>query len=175
MKKYILLAALGIFSLGTFTNCSDRNDDVIVQDNDTYSVVLDIVGENFDYNATDGYHISKTFTTPLYDSDVVLIYRKAGSTTDGSPVWQSIPRTLYLGNGDEFDYDFDFSKHDIMIYANGNYDISTTPQFLSGQTFRVVLVPASLGGNKNANLDYSDYNSVIKYFKIDDSQVKTLN
>ena len=171
MKKYFTLVLMAIFSFAA-VSCDTRTEEVIVQDNDTYSVVLDINNVNFSYNAQDGYHISRSFTTPLYNTDVVLIYRKTGSTSDGSPVWQAIPRTLYLAGGNELDYDFDFSKNDIMIYANGNYDISTTPTYLNNQTFRVVLVPASAG--KNANVDYTDYNSVIRYFNIDDSKVKSL-
>lgn len=163
---------MAIFSV-VAVSCDDRNDDVIVQGTDTYPVVLDINNVNFSNNAQSGYFITRSFTKPLPSTDVVLIYRKIGTASDGSPVWQSIPRTFYLANGDEFDYDFDFTKNDIMIYASGTYDISTTPQYLNGQTFRVVLVPAS-SGNKNANVDYSDYNSVVRYFNIDDSKVKTL-
>ena len=163
---------MAIFSVAA-VSCDVRDEEVIVQDNDTYSVVLDINNVNFSYTAADGYHISRSFTTPLYNTDVVLIYRKTGSTSDGSTVWQAIPRTLYLAGGNELDYDFDFSRNDIMIYANGNYDLSTTPTYLNNQSFRVVLVPASAGG-KNANVDYSDYNSVIRYFNIDDSKVKGL-
>lgn len=170
MKKYFTLILVAIFSL-VAVSCDSRNDDVIVQDNDTYSKVLDINNVNFSYNTTDGYFISRSFTKPFVSTDVVLIYRKSGATSDGSTVWQAIPRTLYLMDGDELDYDFDYSRNDIMIYANGNYDIATTPQFLNNQTFRVVLVPASAGG-KNANVDYRDYNSVIRYFNIDDSKVK---
>ncbi|QBO57504.1 hypothetical protein [Chryseobacterium salivictor] len=172
MKKYFTLMLIAMFGIIAIS-CDNRNDDVLVNDNDTYSVVLDINNVNFSYNAQDGYFISRSFTKPLYNTDVVLIYRKTGTASDGSPVWQSIPRTLYLNNGNELDYDFDFTKNDIMIYASGNYDISTTPQYLNTQTFRVVLVPASSGA-KNANVDYSDYNSVITYFKIDDSKVKNL-
>ena len=161
---------MAIFSFAA-VSCDTRNDDVIVQDNDTYPVVLDLNNVSFSNDAENGYNINRSFTKPLISTDVVLIYRKAGSASDGSPVWQSLPRTLYLDNGDELDYDFDFSRNDIMIYANGNYDISTTMQYLNNQTFRVVLVPASAGG-KNANVDYNDYESVIKYFKIDDSKVQ---
>lgn len=170
MKKYFTLIVLAVFSFAV-VSCDTRNDNVIVQDNDTYSVVLDINNVNFSYDAQNGYFISRSFTKPLISTDVVLIYRRTGSASDGSAVWQSIPRTLYLDNGNELDYDFDFSRNDIMIYANGNYDISTTPAFLNNQTFRVVLVPASAGG-KNANVDYSNYESVVKYFNIDDSKVK---
>ena len=170
MKKYITLILLAIFSLA-IVSCDTRNDDVNTQDNDTYPVVLDINNINFSFDAQDGYFIERSFTKPLVSTDVVLIYRKAGTASDGSAVWQSIPRTLYLDNGDELDYDFDFTRNDIMIYANGNYDISTTPEFINNQTFRVVLVPAS-ASSRNANVDYSNYESVIKYFNIDDSKVK---
>lgn len=161
---------LAIFSFA-IVSCDTRNDDVNTQDNDTYPVVLDINNTNFSFDAQDGYFIERSFTKPLVSTDVVLIYRKGGTTSDGSAVWQSIPRTLYLDNGDELDYDFDFTRNDIMIYANGNYDISMTPEFINNQTFRVVLVPAS-ASSKNANVDYSNYESVIKYFNIDDSKVK---
>ena len=161
---------LAIFSFA-IVSCDTRNDDVNTQDNDTYPVVLDINNTNFSFDAQDGYFIERSFTKPLVSTDVVLIYRKAGTASDGSAVWQSIPRTLYLDNGDELDYDFDFTRNDIMIYANGNYDISTTPEFINNQTFRVVLVPAS-ASSRNANVDYSNYESVIKYFNIDDSKVK---
>ena len=41
MKKYFTLILVAIFSL-VAVSCDSRNDDVIVQDNDTYSKVLDI-------------------------------------------------------------------------------------------------------------------------------------
>ncbi|WP_226063345.1 hypothetical protein [Kaistella polysaccharea] len=174
MKKYFLFALLGIFSFGALASCDDRSNDVVnQQDNDTYSVVLDINGTNFIKNSSNQYTISRNFTTPLYNTDVVLIYRKAGTGTDGSPVWQSIPRTVYLSDGRELDYDFDFTKNDIQIYADGNYDVSTTPEYLNNQTFRVVLVPTSQG-SKNADVNYTDYNSVIKFFNIDDTKVENL-
>ncbi len=162
---------IAIFSMAAVSCSDDRNDVVQGQDYDTYPVVLDINNENFKYNNVHGYIVERSFEEPLGNTEVVLIYRSAGVNNIGSTVWQSIPRTLYVGDGDELDYDFDFSKDDIMIYAKGNYDISTTPEFLNNQTFRVVLVPASRGANKSS-LDRTDYESVIKYYNIDDSKVK---
>lgn len=154
-------------------SCTDRNNDVVTTtDNDTYAMVLEITNANFVNTAPSGYNISATFTKPLFNEDIVLIFRKAG-TDNGAIVWQSIPRSIYIDATKRFDYDYDFSKNDIKIYADGNYDISTNPEYLNNQTFRVVLVPAGKG-NKNANVDYTNYNSVIKYFKIDDSKVKNL-
>lgn len=167
MKKYLLLLIAGVFSLLMFS-CSDDRDGY-VENTDTYPVVLDINNANFSYNETMGYNITREFNSPLVQTDVVLIYRKAGTTNDGSTVWQQIPRTLYLDNGRELDYDFDFSRHDVAIYASGNYNVEETPAFLQNQTFRVVLVPASQGGK--SNVDTSSYESVIKHYNIDDSKV----
>ena len=110
MKKYFLLALLGLFSFGALASCDDRNNDVITQDNDTYSVVLDLNNVNFVKGTNNQYSISRNFTSPLFSTDVVLIYRKAGSASDGSPVWQQIPRTVYLSSGRELDYDFGWTK-----------------------------------------------------------------
>ena len=164
MKKtfsFLLVAMLGLFLF----SCSDRTH----EDNDTYSVVYDIKGVNFEHNEN-GYHISRTFNKPLYDSDAVLIYRQNGNS-NGTPVWQQIPKTIFVANNQEVDYDFDFTKNDIMIYAGGNYNLSTTPQYINNQTFRVVIVPASFGKSK---INTSDYETVIKQLKINDSQVENL-
>lgn len=168
MKKLFSLLFISMLAL-FFVSCNNDDDNNYV-DNDTYPVVLDIKNENFTWDNTLGYNISKTFSSPLGSVDMVLIYRQSG-TDNGNPVWQQIPRTLFLDQG-ELDYDFDFTVNDIVIYAGGTYDLATTPQYLNGQTFRVVLIPASQG--KNANIDYSNYDSVIQYFKIDESKVKTL-
>lgn len=152
--------------MGLFIFSCDNRDEVIApQDNDTYARVIDYKNISFT-NTPNGFRIARNLPFVMYDSDVVLIYRQTGTLNNGSPVWQSIPTTLYLQQG-ELDYDFDFSKVDFTIYADGTYNIGTTPEFLNNQTFRVVMVPASF---KNANVDYKDYNSVIKYFNIDDSK-----
>ena len=109
----------------------------------------------------------------MLDQDYVVIFRQTG-TSGNAPVWQQIPRTLYLNQG-ELDYDFDFSKNHFMIYAGGTYDLSTTPQYLNNQTFRVVLVPAVYG--KNATLEdlkKLSYEEIIAKYNIDESKVGTL-
>ena len=60
----------------------------------------------------------------------------------------------------------------MQIYIGGTYDVTTTPIYYNNQKFRIVLVPADIV-NKGAKapVDYSDYNAVIKYFKINDSKV----
>ncbi|MEN2403127.1 hypothetical protein GKZ90_0025290 [Flavobacterium sp. MC2016-06] len=170
MKKILTLFA--VVGLAVFSSCS--NDDV---DNDTISEVFELQNISFDFNNTDGYNIYQKLNPTIFDSDNILIYRLAGTIDSNTPIWQLIPRTLYLPNSRELDYDYDFSKEDFTIYARANYDLETTPEFLDNQTFRIVIVPGAFSGTgKSVNKeDYSDYNAVIKKYKIDDSNVKKLN
>lgn len=167
MKRLtIILAVIGLITLGA---CSNDNNDV---DNDTISEVFELRNVNFAYNAQDGYTIYRPLSPQIYLDDVILIYRLSGTIDSNTPIWQQIPKTLYLNEG-ELDYDFDFSKEDFTIYAGGNYDLSLTPNYLFNQTFRIVIVPGLLS-NKMNGVDYSDYNAVIKTLKINDSKVKVL-
>jgi len=97
------------------------------------------------------YKISQQLTPAILDSDVILIYRLAGTINPTTPIWEPIPRTLYLGPTQELelDYDFDFSPVDFTIYAGGNYDLSTTPNYLNDQTFRIVIVPGYFSNKVN--------------------------
>ena len=56
-----------------------------------------------------------------------------------------------------------------MIYAGGTYDLSTTPQYLNNQTFRVVLVPAVYVKNGTSeDLKKLSYEEIIAKYNIDD-------
>lgn len=169
MKKLFPFLLLFITSFILF-NCKE-DDEVQVQVD--YPAVYDLRNVNFSYNATDGWTYGQSFKNPMLDQDYVVIFRQTG-TSGNAPVWQQIPRTLYLNQG-ELDYDFAFSKNDFMIYAGGTYDLSTTPQYLNNQTFRVVLVPAVYG--KNATLEdlkKLSYEEIIAKYNIDESKVGTL-
>ena len=178
MKKIIFLAVVGLFSL-TAVSCTRTNDNVAqqpTQNTDTYSTAYDLNNVSFAKDTNGIYSISRTFNNPLVESDVVLIYRKSGTTSNGSNIWQSIPRTLFLTQG-ELDYDFDFSKVDILIKAGGTFDPGLAPTYINNQTFRIVVVPAKTGKNaKDANngVDYTDYESVAKFYNIKDANVKSL-
>lgn len=170
MKKItMILAVIGMITLGSCSSDDNSNDNV---DNDTISEVYELRNVNFGFDAVDGYSIYETLNPQIYPADVILIYRLSGTINSSTPIWQPIPRTLYLPQG-ELDYDFDFSRQDFTIYAGGTYDLSLTPNYLNNQTFRLVIVPG-YASNK-VNVDYNDYNAVIKAFNIDDSKVKILN
>ncbi|CAM3866676.1 hypothetical protein FLBR109950_05680 [Flavobacterium branchiophilum] len=170
MKKITLLVAFIIACV--MLGCTKTEVVSNTTDNDTISEVFELKNVNFAYNNVDGYNIYRTLNPNIYASDVVLIYRLSGTINSNTPIWQLIPRTLYLTQG-ELDYDFDFSKQDFTIYAGGNYNLALTPSYLNNQTFRIVIVPGYFS-NKVA-VDYSDYHAVIKAFKINDTNVKSLN
>lgn len=169
MKKIVSIMAITLMTLLTACEGSqgpqgfdgfDGQDGQDGQDG-LISEVFELQNINFGYNAIDGYTIYQKFTPPIYSSDNVLIYRKSGTTSDNSPVWQLIPRTLYVTQG-ELDYDFDFSKDDFTIYAGGNYNLSLTPTLINNQTFRIVILPGSFSTLINKN-NYADVMAALNF------------
>lgn len=171
MKKLFSFAAiLGFIAFGV-VSCDRSNDTVVqAQDNDTYATAYDLNNVSFTLDKNGNYTIVRNFNTPLIESDVVLIYRQFVDD-DGITKWQSIPRTLYLAQG-ELDMDFAYNKNGITIRAGGTFDPSLAPTYINNQTFRVVVVPAATG--KNANVDRSNYDSVASFYGISENNVKKL-
>ncbi|MBB4808291.1 hypothetical protein HNP38_003633 [Chryseobacterium defluvii] len=168
MKKFLPFLLLTFVSLFIFS-CDDNNDDVVYEDSDTISQMRDITGT---FTSNNGYTLTQGIN--ILNTDVVLVYRNINSNTNSSPVWQLLPKTYYLSNGRELDYNFLFNSQSVEIYTEANFDQATmtnseASEYLTNQNFRIVLVPAD--ANKNANLDYNDYNSVIKYYNIDESKI----
>jgi hypothetical protein len=133
--------------------------------------VFELKNVNFAHNTTDGYTIFRTLTPKIFDSDVVLIYRMTGTIDSSTPIWQLIPRTLFLTENREVDYDFDFSKEDFTIYAGGNFDISSTPQYINNQTFRIVIVP----GDFSASINKNNYAEVMAALNVKENQIQSIN
>lgn len=174
MKKFLPILLVAFVSLFIFS-CDDNNDNGPYQDNDTIATAYDITNASFVKQNSNLYRYTNQFNTPLIQSDVVLIYMQT-DTSNGSPVWKLLPYTYYVGNAnnDAVDYTFDFSKYDIAIYVNSTstFNLDNNSSYYTGKRFRVVVVPANTG--KNASVDYKDYNSVIKYYNIDESKIKVL-
>lgn len=179
MKKILPLLFLAFVGFTAYS--CDNDDDVVVQnpvDNDTYSQMRDVTG-----SFTSGNTYAFTQGIAIEQTDVVLVYRKAGNA------WQQIPKTVYLDTATspaarKFDYNFVFDSQNVQIRIDDqNFNLGTglstqeIANYLSNQTFRIVLVPASQSksASKNAGVDYSDYNAVVKYFNLDETKVKTTN
>jgi hypothetical protein len=172
MKKIItLLAVVGMFSLQGCTVSDGLPGPQGPQGEDgLIAEVFELKNVSFTYNANDGYTIYQKLTPNIYASDVILIYRLSGSINSNTPIWQLIPRTLFLSQG-ELDYDFDFSKEDFTIYAGGNYNLALTPQYLNNQTFRIVIVPGSF----SVSLNKYNYLEVMSALNIKENQIQKIN
>jgi hypothetical protein len=172
MKKIItLLAIVGMFSLQGCTGPEGiPGQDGSKGEPGFVSEVFELKNMNFAYNSTKVYTIYQKLTPTILASDVILIYRLSGTIDSKTPVWQPIPRTLFLTQG-ELDYDFDFSKEDFTIYARGNYNLATTPEYLNDQTFRIVIVPGSFANS----LKTTDYIGVMSALKLNENQVQKIN
>ena len=172
MKKITLLLAniLVLLFSGCTSDPGPPEQNVVTME----AKVFELKNINFSFNATDGYNIYQTLNPQLLPPDVVLIYRMSGLINSTTPIWQQIPRTLFLTEG-ELDYDFDFSKQDFTIYAGGTYNLALTPTYINNQTFRIVIIPGYFSGKSSQQVDYSNYDSVIKAYGINDSVIKVLN
>lgn len=165
MKKIILLfVIIGMI----LTNACQREEVIVASqpDNDTIAEVFELQGVNFTLNNGE-YEIYRTLTPNIFASDNILIYRLSGTINPTTPIWQLIPRTLFLPQG-ELDYDYDFSKQDFTIYAGGNYNLNLTPSFITNQTFRIVIIPGSFGNKMRNLVNTADYDAVIKRYNIND-------
>lgn len=149
MKKIFLFLALA--GTAFFTSCSSDDN----ADFDTIAQVIET--PPLDFNAGGDFANLVTFGGPIYDSDVVLVYRLA--RVNNFDVWQPLPRTIYFNNGGEIDYDFNFTSSDVEIFMQSNEfaDLNALPAYTQNQIFRIVRVPGYFANT----IDISDYNAVM--------------
>lgn len=171
MKRIVLF--LAVIGLTTLSSCDGDTGPQGPQGvSGIESEVFELQNINFQLNQNNEYTIFQNLNPVILDSDNILIYRMSGTINSQTPIWQLIPRTLFLDEG-ELDYDFDFSRVDFTIYAGGTYNLALTPQFIQNQTFRIVIIPGYF--SKGNNVDLNNYDAVIDYFNINDSNIKVLN
>ncbi|WP_289666024.1 hypothetical protein [Flavobacterium panacagri] len=167
MKKILTLFA--VVGMMAFSSCSNNDDDV---DYDTIAEVYENVAPNY-YNFTNanGYAVTFNFPSPIYDSDVVLVYRFDGTDTGGRPVWQALPETYYFDNGSrDFSLKYVFTYNYVNIYLDGNDQATIPSDYRLNQIFRIVVVPASFA----ASVDKTNYLEVMKAAKLTESQVQKI-
>lgn len=168
MKKiFLLLSVVGLFSLS-----SCNNDDDVYVDTDTIAEVFEI-NANFGLDSGSGFYKSYyELNPPIYTSDMILVYKLYGQF-QGNDIWELIPRTINYDNGDSVTYDYNFTYQDIELYMDANLDLGLAPEYTQNQIFRVVIIPA-FDSSASARMNFNDYETVVKQFNIDESNIKTL-
>ncbi len=174
MKTYISALLLAGATLTT-VSCDRNNDTQIVNDQDTIGQEYKMSGD-FKYDANFGYYISGSFDKAIPASDRVLVYIWNG-TNNGADVWSPVPNTTFVDastvpNGKKIYYSYAFSVKDVYFYAKGNYDISTTPEYLKNQRFSILVVPAnSMKASASASVNEANYQEVIRKYNLDSSRI----
>lgn len=165
MKKIItLLAVVGMFSLQSCTTTTDVNP----IDNDTISTVFEVTTS---FNTTNNFSKLTTFATPIYSSDIVLVYHLY-DVVNGNDVWRLMPQDYYIAGSGDLYYNFDFTKFDVNIFLDATFPLNTlSAVWTQNQTFRIVIVPASFATSVNT----SNYSSVMAALKINESQIQKVN
>ena len=161
MKKLFLL--LAVVAGMTFTQSCEGPEGP--QGPTGYSAeaeVFEIRNVNFLNDGSGFYGIIYDLNPAILNSDMILVYRLSGVTDGGLDIWETIPKTIYFDNGQELDYNFDFTTNDISIYLSYTDQSVLTPTFIQNQVFRVVIVPGYLTNKVGA----TDYNSVKKALKL---------
>ena len=164
MKRIILLLAISTTFL--FQGCTTNEE-----------IKADLLAEVFEvrasFTAANNYSRLITLNPPIYKSDMVLVYRLF-DVINGQSVWRQLPQAVYIAQG-ELDYNFDFTRNDINLFLESDFDLATLGATWSqNQIFRVVIIPGYFSNKNNKAVDFNDYNAVVKAFNIKNSQVKII-
>ena len=168
MKRIILLLAIvGTFA---FQGCSGPEGP---QGATGFSAEAEVFEVTASFSASNNFESLVTLNPAILNSDMVLVYRLF-DVVNGADVWRSLPQTVYLPQG-ELDYNFDFTKYDINIFLDSNFDLTTlSASWAQNQVFRVVIIPGYLTNRNSKAIDFNDYNAVVKAFNIHENQIKKL-
>lgn len=164
MKKIIiLLVVIGMFG---FQGCTGPEgppgQDGLIAD------VIEIT--NVSFTTSNSFEILKNFKTPIFESDMVLVYRLS-SVVSGADVWSLLPETHYFNDGThDFSYDFDSTRNDVNIFMVGNDLAKVQDQFRINQVFRIVIIP----GNLINGIDKNNFNAVMRALNLDEGQIKKI-
>ena len=118
MKNFItLLAVVGMFSFQSCTTTTDVNP----IDNDTISTVFEVTTS---FNTANNFSRLTTFSTPIYSSDMVLVYHLY-DVVNGNDVWRLMPQNYYIAGSGDLYYNFDFTKFDVNIFLDATFPLNT--------------------------------------------------
>ena len=169
MKK-ILLFVLAIAAT-SFSSCTGSDGPRGQDGTSVLAEVFEIKNVNF-VNQNGNYSVLYNLNPAIYLDDMILVYRRSG-VSNGNNIWQSLPKTYYFDNGQELDFNFDFSVNDIVINLGYTDTSVLLPEYLNNQLFRVVVIPGNLSNKQS--IDFTDYHAVIKAYGINDNNIKLMN
>lgn len=124
--------------------------------------------EDFDW-AIGGDYSNPDFGGLFYSADKLLIYHlwEQGE----ADVWRMLPQTIFMEQG-IFQYNYAFTNFDFQIFLEGNFELNTLDGIWTDeQVFRLVIIP-TFPTNFDARFDYSNYDEVVKHFKLDEENIK---
>ncbi|MEL6812363.1 MAG: collagen-like protein [Bacteroidota bacterium] len=121
---------------------------------------INILGQVFEVTVdfTVGNDFRQLVTIPssveVFESDAILVYWLEDVVDDGNggtlDVWSPLPQTIYLDTGGSFQYTFNHSFIDVLLFLQGDVDLGTLGnQFTNDQIFRIAVVPSEFA---DANL-----------------------
>jgi hypothetical protein len=156
MKKIFTLLFCSAFA---FTSCSD--DGAVGPqgppgEDGLLATVFDVEG---DFTAANNYELTINFNNQgveVFETDAVLVYLKVGEdgTAGGAPidVFRMMPQTYFI-NGNQLQYNFDYTFFDILVFLDGTVDLATLDAtFTQDQMFRVVIIPGGFAATSGVDL-----------------------
>ena len=143
-----------------------------------FEIVVDFEAPNYqvgfdiaDYN--DAYETDVV----INESDIVLAFMAIGATEEGIPFWGALPQTFNPAAG-QVTYKFAQAEQILLLYmiATDATLAQLTEDYTVEQYFRFVVVPGEYMNARKAKptVDLNNYEEVIKYYQIDDSNVRTV-
>ncbi len=147
----------------------------------------ELVGTTFDlvdvdFTTANDFQYGLTFAdaklgVDVLESDAVLVYINWGTEdVNGTTLktYRLLPQTAFLDNG-ILTYNTDRTARDFSIFLDGTVNLNTVnPDYTRDQDFRVVIIPSDFAARKAGQVDYSDYNAVVKAYNIDESKIKVV-
>jgi hypothetical protein len=178
MKKITLfLVFVGMMMLQSCEVTEVTEVTEIVENGNTESEVFE---ETINFVPSNNYAVTIPLQPRIFSGDNILVYQLV-NTNNNIDTWALLPQ-LYYFNGGSAQYNFDFSLDRFTIFVKASFPLNQLPpDFLLNKTFRIVIIAGNDGFNTggpnskviNLKEDFSDYNAVIKRFKINDTIVNT--
>lgn len=129
------------------------------------------VGQSFertiDFTSANNYqeYIVIPSNIELLPTDMTLAYILwEQDPQTGNDVWRLVPQTVFTDNGEEFQYNYDYSFDEVRLFIDApvNFDFSTISAAATlNQTFRIVILPVDFVNSRN--LDVTNFDNVMQH------------